>query len=518
MSVILSDSTLDKLKCTNCFKYLSVKPVKTYKDGSIKCGRCTEENDEGILCVYNCFGDNHVFKCNNRFDGCRKLLNYVQVIEHEEECFPLKYECPNCPGVILTTYMLEAHFQQYHFLSILKTPIFYIYNDLVSQTFLYRLDDVLFFIHYKVDVLSNIFNLSASYLVNAEFNIRFNINFNTNVGNEDIDPLEIPTYYQAKNLRDNISISCLYVKVSVTFDIINVPYYQIIVPSENTVIPKESEVLEERRIVNNFEYFHNLCLRSGIDWPAKIKTYNFPSNMTVSVDFTHLIKINRFKTTNIYLHCYNCFVSSFHKTLGGFVRINRNLYFLCDICFRLEKRNNKYIKYGGSSRTYRKLHVTYTCLWGCGISDEMLSGHEYFCPDQPEFDCPIRNCEVSAPHDKLLPHMLEKHEVYSCTTFTSNIDLGKNILNSVKFIEKIVWVMPFFVVVKFTANSRCWKVSIDFCNMRGVPKDLRVKALLYTSCEKLIDVVTEDYNVYVLPFGEIRVHCLLERDHNIGIF
>lgn len=86
MVFIIPDRILDDLICDVCNRYLSVKPVKIYRDKQVKCGRCSKKEDEGVTSLYHILAQNSLFKCINRFDGCNKLLAYLEVRTHEETC------------------------------------------------------------------------------------------------------------------------------------------------------------------------------------------------------------------------------------------------------------------------------------------------------------------------------------------------------------------------------------------------------------------------------------------------
>lgn len=63
---LLPEEVLNNLLCSVCFKYLSVKPVKVYINRSIKCGRCSDDKDDGIVSMYETIAENKLFPCVNR--------------------------------------------------------------------------------------------------------------------------------------------------------------------------------------------------------------------------------------------------------------------------------------------------------------------------------------------------------------------------------------------------------------------------------------------------------------------
>uniref|UniRef100_A0A6P7FMQ9 Uncharacterized protein LOC114332061 isoform X4 n=1 Tax=Diabrotica virgifera virgifera TaxID=50390 RepID=A0A6P7FMQ9_DIAVI len=119
MAFILPDNILETLLCSFCHKYLSVKPVKVYPNRLIQCGRCVDNKEhsiyksEGVESLYGKMAENILFKCVNRFDGCRHLLTYSQVRDHEQVCFEKIHQCPIC-GEKTASFLMLRHFHSKH--------------------------------------------------------------------------------------------------------------------------------------------------------------------------------------------------------------------------------------------------------------------------------------------------------------------------------------------------------------------------------------------------------------------
>ncbi|KAG5877684.1 hypothetical protein JTB14_003839 [Gonioctena quinquepunctata] len=112
---LIPDEIQEKLLCHICNKFLSFQPIKVYPNRKIKCGRCSEDDDSGVVSIFNQLVHQGLFKCVNKFDGCRTLLTYSQVPEHEFECVGKSYECPICiNSTEVPTYLMIAHFEEKH--------------------------------------------------------------------------------------------------------------------------------------------------------------------------------------------------------------------------------------------------------------------------------------------------------------------------------------------------------------------------------------------------------------------
>ncbi|KAG5885571.1 hypothetical protein JTB14_003769 [Gonioctena quinquepunctata] len=138
----LSDAICETMLCDVCHRTLSVGPVKVYANRQTKCGRCSQQGDEGVISMYNSIVRQAVFKCINRFDGCRQLLTYAQVADHESTCKSKK---------------------EYHSDYNLKTPSFWgKLSDFNTETYLYKEKDNLFFI--RCAITSACISLKVFYL------------------------------------------------------------------------------------------------------------------------------------------------------------------------------------------------------------------------------------------------------------------------------------------------------------------------------------------------------------------
>nr|XP_023024583.1 uncharacterized protein LOC111512669 [Leptinotarsa decemlineata]XP_023024584.1 uncharacterized protein LOC111512669 [Leptinotarsa decemlineata] len=169
MAFIIPDKILETLICNTCHKYLSVKPVKVYPNRHIKCGRCSrsKKQGDGIISLFGLVANNSLFKCINRYDGCRELLNYSQVRDHEKICQSRSYQCPLCSGdEKIPTFFLVKHFRDEHKSSVLDYPGFVVNFDSQSEMtelYMYIFEDDLFFIRFQYSLNESVMRLNISY-------------------------------------------------------------------------------------------------------------------------------------------------------------------------------------------------------------------------------------------------------------------------------------------------------------------------------------------------------------------
>uniref|UniRef100_A0A6P7GP19 Uncharacterized protein LOC114340409 n=1 Tax=Diabrotica virgifera virgifera TaxID=50390 RepID=A0A6P7GP19_DIAVI len=154
MAFIVPDKVLESLICTFCHKYLSVKPTTVYPNRDVECGRCVmadkqEKQRAAVESLYGKIAEKCVFKCINRFDGCRELLTYSQVLDHEKVCLENIHKCPICYEE-MTSFMMLRHFHSNHKDAILDSSAFpfnlkhylettgiYIYQEEDNTTFFF---------------------------------------------------------------------------------------------------------------------------------------------------------------------------------------------------------------------------------------------------------------------------------------------------------------------------------------------------------------------------------------------
>ncbi|XP_050517891.1 uncharacterized protein LOC126892404 isoform X2 [Diabrotica virgifera virgifera] len=167
MAFILPDNILETLLCSFCHKYLSVTPTKVYPNRLIQCGRCVDDkehsihNFEAVESQYGKIAQNILFKCVNRFDGCRELLTYSQVPEHEQVCLEKIHKCPICDEE-MASFLILRHFHSKHKDAILDCPaLVFSLNDHLEMpsVYVYQEEDNLFFLYISYIRSENIIKL-----------------------------------------------------------------------------------------------------------------------------------------------------------------------------------------------------------------------------------------------------------------------------------------------------------------------------------------------------------------------
>lgn len=157
MFSIVPDKLLEASLCSICDKYLSVLPVTLLPDGKFKCGRCVVGN-VAVQTKYNKLAEGMLFKCVNRYEGCRKLLLPNQVVGHEEVCKSNLYDCPLCAAKQMSGYTMKRHFEKHHAKSVINKPEFKVDTQLdTHKTHMYCTDRHIFFIHASMDVDKKLF-------------------------------------------------------------------------------------------------------------------------------------------------------------------------------------------------------------------------------------------------------------------------------------------------------------------------------------------------------------------------
>ncbi|XP_019881375.2 uncharacterized protein LOC109609186 isoform X2 [Aethina tumida] len=121
MAYLMPDDVLDTNKCSECLKYLSIRPIKVYPNRQTKCGRCSEEGDNGIVSLYEILVQNAVFRCVNRYEGCNAVFTCEDMRLHEMDCIGGKYLCQLCEFTG-TAYEYLQHFKLHHKLYWLDKP------------------------------------------------------------------------------------------------------------------------------------------------------------------------------------------------------------------------------------------------------------------------------------------------------------------------------------------------------------------------------------------------------------
>nr|CAI5848178.1 unnamed protein product [Callosobruchus analis] len=163
-SKIIPDTVLESSFCKKCLKYLSISPIGVHDEGGNICGRCLERKDRIptstlFICDMNLVSPEDIpfsllghitreslFPCVNRFEGCRKLLRFSEISQHEQTCRTKQHQC-HC-GFRGVGSQLVVHFKTVHkkLLSDRDSTFSLDMRKDFRDVFLYRLEEMLFLI------------------------------------------------------------------------------------------------------------------------------------------------------------------------------------------------------------------------------------------------------------------------------------------------------------------------------------------------------------------------------------
>lgn len=124
-TLVIPKPALNKLKCTNCNRYISLGPVKNIPSGFL-CGRCPTDGDEhlSIVTIYETVAQHIQFPCIYDEHGCPQTFPFGdQMKDHELSCSYTPNFCPmgyleNCEWKGQDKSMLE-HVKNIHPLTVL---------------------------------------------------------------------------------------------------------------------------------------------------------------------------------------------------------------------------------------------------------------------------------------------------------------------------------------------------------------------------------------------------------------
>ncbi|KAG5885576.1 hypothetical protein JTB14_003774 [Gonioctena quinquepunctata] len=427
------DELLDILVCDSCHKYLSVGPVKVYRDKATKCGRCSANEDGGVISQYGHIAEHGLFKCVNRFDGCRQLLTYTQVAEHESSCKSKKYVCPICPGnTEVPTFLLVRHFREFHSDCYLKTPSFSLkLCEVNAKTYLYKEKDQLFFVKYrntsKDTICLNIFCLGGQ-----EKADRIKQKFIVYHGIQKLKTTSkcVAFGYDAPEeelllTKPEGDIACVVFELDLSeaLDIFRFP------------VPKVIEQMSQK----------DKCLPSAkkLGLPRNVSMSQSSGNTGNNFDLGCVMLKNDIK---LQLYCYHCY-SAVEK--GKLFQVTPAVYQgICEICETYYKLHSK-IKLITTNELKLPLEnpIFYSCLWGCSVMNRFdeIESHELMCPYQPTQACPVPQCTQKGQLLDLARHF-EKMHPEEQMILNAEVSILKPFPSDCR--KFYVWVQEAFIIVQ----------------------------------------------------------------------
>ncbi|XP_028141939.1 uncharacterized protein LOC114335847 [Diabrotica virgifera virgifera] len=412
MAFILPDNILETLLCNFCHKYLSVKPIKVHPNRLIQCGRCIENTDksmhksEAVESQYGKIAKNMLFKCVNRFDGCRQLLTYSQVSDHEQVCLERIHECPIC-GEDMVSLLMLRHFHSNHRDAILESPAFlFKLNDLldVPSVYIYQEEDNLFFLYISYSKSENTIKLYLLYI--GIYKLAKNIyhEFTVSSENKDFDIVLNP-----KPCTDDffvVDISHIMTNlIQIKFKLIDRNLKVLTAPEISNAV--RSPIVKNAPLESQIEHRSEFNLKCNI-----CQAYCIFSLTGCPVMYYYIDEKNSYV-------CYYC--TQYFKLKIDEASAERtipiNIF-----------ETMKFFKWNCSN-----------CCSDFEFSD--IQSHEINCKLGRQFTCPRRNCNEKGTASQMIEHLKDWH---FCMAFGSHFKLP------IDFIKCYVFVKEYIVFLRET--------------------------------------------------------------------
>ncbi|CAH1102896.1 unnamed protein product [Psylliodes chrysocephalus] len=501
MSLIIPDTVLESCVCSLCKKFLSVQPVKIYQNQKqkLKCGRCSNKDDNGTESLYNIIAANGIFKCINRFEGCRKMLRHYEVLEHEKQSLVNTFCCPVCPGLCkVRIFWMIFHFKKCHIDKYLKKPCFTINRDKINNTYLFRKDDNLFFISYKIQDNGDIYlegcNINPS-------NVQTSMSFFLLTKSSTVEARKL-------NLSDNKNEFRIKKKdilettdMRIKFEIETLPNFFVLSNSSVPTIEPENEV---KRILENFQRFSKFYYKENITFPRKITMASIHQEETkflMSYDRTYIIKKCGSETYNIFLECSNCvniFLPSTTLFNGFFLKFKNYFFNICSNCFEYLCSKNKMVAYESFESVLENINTFFfDCSWNCGIKFPLtqLHEHEYFV------HCPIINCKKIISNNEFGNHF---KKVHSLTSALNSYFISLNVnFNSITWLSLISCSVQLSCKKYKDHITLLVKMHYTYFNVTNV----RVKGIVFDEQKKVVGELKHGHVLNILVNSSTRINC-----------
>ncbi|XP_050514811.1 uncharacterized protein LOC126890037 [Diabrotica virgifera virgifera] len=407
MAFIIPDSILETLLCSFCHKYLSVKPIKVYPNRLIQCGRCVDNKEQsnhksgGAESLYGIIAENILFKCVNKFDGCRKLLKYSGVWHHEQVCLEKIHKCPICSEEI-TSFLMMRHFHSHHKDAILDYPalVFNLNDHLqIPRAYIYQEEDNLFFLYISYSKSENAIKLDFVYM--GSYERAKNI------------------YHQFTVSSENKEFDIVLNQKSCTNDIVVVDISRM----SNILLIKFKLIDRNQKILTIL----------GITTTAVIKPT--PKN---DPQGNQIVKYRSELNLQCIICQEYCIFSLSNCPIQTCYIDNHNNY-VCYYCYQ-------WFKYNGKSGLYFKrlipdeiIYIMKFFKWNCSnccmdIKFPNMTSHEIKCKLGRQFSCPIKNCCKKGTTHQMIEHL----KVHNCLAFSSHFKLSLNILSCYVFVNEYI--------------------------------------------------------------------------------
>ncbi|KAG5873941.1 hypothetical protein JTB14_032169 [Gonioctena quinquepunctata] len=393
------DELLDSMVCDFCHKILSVGPVKVYPNRKRRCGRCFQDGDSGVISLYKLIAGEGLFKCVNRFDGCRKLVTYAGAANHESTCNSKKYMCPICPVTReIPSFLLVKHFRDYHGDHFLDSPSFKVdATGPCTKTYLYRVRDNIFFIHCKITPV-DIIALNIIFLGGKEGAQNMKQRFTVQYMEKETET-KMCDFFGSEN-TDEFVIE----KPKSKSNLVRVDFHlEIAFPEVHTLAETNiSTKLKTTQLKQIIGLPRNLSLDE--EFQKRHPEY------TVSSKLNSVLVIGRNKNTSEYFtQCSFCKVQPLKHPYTFSSSGLGKLHYICSCCRKFESDVRIF-------RLNEELcsFLYYSCIWrpwGCSESHQSfkIANHEMSCSHQPTRKCPVLQCNYTGKSLELLDHLRKYH-------------------------------------------------------------------------------------------------------------
>ncbi|XP_028137568.1 uncharacterized protein LOC114332060 isoform X2 [Diabrotica virgifera virgifera] len=465
MAFILPDNILETLLCSFCHKYLSVKPTKVYPNRLIQCGRCVDKkeqaihNFEAVESQYGKIAENILFKCVNRFDGCRELLTYSQVKDHEQVCLEKIHECPICVEE-MASFLILRHFHSNHKDAILDCPAFvFKLNDLLQMpsVYIYQEEDNLFFLYISYTKSENTIKLYLVYIGSYKLAKNIYHQFTVSSENKEFDVVLIP-----RPCTDD-------------FFVVDISHMSNLIQIKFKLIDRNLKVLTAPEISN--------AVRKPI-----------VKNAPLRLEFN--------------LNCYYCkafCILSLSTCPVNYYYIDNDGDYICCYCYKFYKfESDKPIveKVIPISSLETIKFFKLNCINCCSeIEFSDVQSHEINCKLGRQYTCPIENCCEKGTANQMIEHLKDRHKEMS---------FGSQFILPINFLRGYAFVKEYIALLSVTDTGNFSSLEHKYIDLELVPKIDSDAIFPYVSFFNARNEILSDYSTFA-SYSEVFVKVFVQK-------
>lgn len=407
--IVVPDDVLETLICDICKNYLSVKPVAVRKTGKHLyklCGRCTRSRKGLVISkMYGYFAEIALFKCIYRFNGCKKLLTWDKVHEHEKNecsfsnssnfydnnCSVCKYE-PKFDGLKqifkISNYELIQHLRRAHMDSFLRSKIIKTtFKEFECwQYFIYLMDNDIYFFFFKFKRRDQVFLFKAIREACDLEEECVEIKGQVTIENESVARV---FQFQSKSFKKEVSVvsevnQLFFGNPSVVIEL------ELSYPNCEITELKEEHFIDSYRRLRKLQTMHYIPSTINLSSCHTKLVFKDLDGQTITINIECLM-CSRISIDNIFI------ISNGHQ---------RNL--LCKQCSFIY--DSQYMDLVSILNYNIMTVLKFSCIWDCGsfFDINVINEHESQCQNAPLDECPICGNYVAAI-DNMKKHLLEYH-------------------------------------------------------------------------------------------------------------